>query len=65
MTTNDPNQSNPTGHQDHDLHDDHGLPSVNRRAGSNKLITILGTIFLLLAGIRVVPDVKFMNLGYF
>jgi type IV secretion system protein VirB10 len=58
MTTNDPNQSNPTGHQDHDLHDDHGLPSVNRRAGSNKLITILGTIFLLLAGIALIVAVN-------
>ena len=54
--SNDPNQTNSTGHQD--LHDDHGLPSVNRRVGSNKLVTVIGTIFLSLAGIAMIVAVN-------
>ena len=58
MTINDPNLSHPTGQQGQDLPDDHGLPSVNRRAGSNKLVTVIGTIFLLLAGVALIVAVN-------
>ena len=58
MNTNEPNQNNSTVNQGHDLHEDHGLPSVNRRAGSNKLVTVIGTIFLLLVGVALIVAVN-------
>ena len=57
--SNDPNPINPTdNHSPEPLHDDHGLPSVNRRRGGNRLVTVLGTLFLALAGIGLIVAVN-------
>ena len=57
--SNDPNQINPTdNHNPEPLHDDHGLPSVNRRRGGNRLVTVLGTLFLALAGVGSIVAVN-------
>jgi len=57
--SNDPNPINPTdNHNPEPLHDDHGLPSVNRRRGGNRLVTVLGTLFLALAGVGSIVAVN-------
>ncbi len=57
--SNDPNPINPTdNHNPEPLHDDHGLPSVNRRRGGNRLVTVLGTLFLALAGVGLIVAVN-------
>ena len=57
--SNDPNSINPTdNHNPEPLHDDHGLPSVNRRRGGNRLVTVLGTLFLALAGVGLIVAVN-------
>ena len=61
--TNDPNQNNATGNPGHELHEDHGLPSVNRKAGSNKLVTVIATVFLLLVGVALIAAVNSADKG--
>ena len=56
--THDPNQKTVTGNQGHELHEDHGLPSVNRKAGSNKLVTVIATVLLLLVGVALIAAVN-------
>ena len=56
--THDPNQKTATGNQGHELHEDHGLPSVNRKAGSNKLVTVIATVLLLLVGVALIAAVN-------
>jgi len=45
-------------HGSEPLHENHGLPSVNRRRGGNKLVSALGIVFILSAGMALIVAVN-------
>ncbi len=45
-------------HENEPLHENHGLPSVNRRREGNKLVSVLGIVFILGAGMASILAVN-------
>ncbi len=46
------------GREREPLHENHGLPSVNRRRASNKLVSALGIVFILGVGVALIVAVN-------
>lgn len=46
------------GRDSEPLHENHGLPSVNRRRASNKLVSALGIVFILGVGVALIVAVN-------